>query len=53
VGGIEETITVTGESPVVDVQSARREVVLACSQSSCASSGNRGELQKEIASCVV
>jgi hypothetical protein len=28
VGGIEETITVTGESPVVDVQSARREVVL-------------------------
>jgi hypothetical protein len=28
VGGIEETITVTGESPVVDVQNARREVVL-------------------------
>ena len=28
VGGIEETITVTGESPVVDVQSARREVVI-------------------------
>jgi len=28
VGGIEETITVTGESPVVDVQSARREIVL-------------------------
>jgi hypothetical protein len=28
VGGIEETITVTGESPVVDVQSSRREVVL-------------------------
>jgi hypothetical protein len=28
VGGIEETITVTGESPIVDVQSARREVVL-------------------------
>jgi hypothetical protein len=28
VGGIEETITVTGESPVVDTQSARREVVL-------------------------
>jgi hypothetical protein len=27
-GGIEETITVTGESPVVDVQSARREIVL-------------------------
>jgi hypothetical protein len=29
VGGLEETITVTGESPVVDVQNARREVVLA------------------------
>jgi hypothetical protein len=28
VGGIEETITVTGESPVVDVQNARREIVL-------------------------
>jgi hypothetical protein len=28
VGGIEETITVTGESPVVDVQSTRREIVL-------------------------
>jgi hypothetical protein len=28
VGAIAETITVTGESPVVDVQSARREVVL-------------------------
>src|SRR6188768_681651 len=28
VGGLEETITVTGESPVVDVQNARREVVL-------------------------
>ena len=28
VGGIEETITVTGESPVVDVQSAHREIVL-------------------------
>src|SRR5688572_10208983 len=28
VGGVEETITVTGETPVVDVQSARREVVL-------------------------
>ncbi len=28
VGGLEETITVTGETPVVDVQSARREVVL-------------------------
>ena len=28
VGGVEETITVTGESPVVDVQSARREIVL-------------------------
>ena len=28
VGGIEETITVTGESPVVDVQNPRREVVL-------------------------
>ena len=24
VGGLEETITVTGESPIVDVQSARR-----------------------------
>jgi len=29
VGGLEETITVTGESPVVDVQNARHEVVLA------------------------
>jgi hypothetical protein len=29
VGGLEETITVTGESPVVDVQNARRELVLA------------------------
>jgi Carboxypeptidase regulatory-like domain len=28
VGGLEETITVTGETPVVDVQSARREIVL-------------------------
>jgi hypothetical protein len=28
VGGLEETITVTGETPVVDVQSARREVVM-------------------------
>src|SRR5688572_19554799 len=28
VGGLEETITVTGETPVVDVQNARREVVL-------------------------
>ena len=27
-GGMQETITVTGETPVVDVQSARREVVL-------------------------
>jgi hypothetical protein len=28
VGGLEETITVTGESPVVDVQTVRRETVL-------------------------
>jgi hypothetical protein len=28
VGGLAETITVTGETPVVDVQSAKREVVL-------------------------
>ena len=28
VGGIAETITVTGETPVVDVQSARREIVM-------------------------
>ena len=28
VGGLEETITVTGETPVVDVQSVRRETVL-------------------------
>ena len=28
IGGLEETITVTGETPVVDVQNARREVVL-------------------------
>jgi hypothetical protein len=28
VGGIQETITVTGETPVVDVQSARKEVIL-------------------------
>src|SRR5262245_2744662 len=28
VGGLEETITVTSESPVVDVQTARREIVM-------------------------
>jgi hypothetical protein len=28
VGGVDETITVTGEAPVVDVQNARREVVI-------------------------
>src|SRR5688572_12714039 len=28
VGGVQETITVTGETPVVDVQRARREIVL-------------------------
>jgi hypothetical protein len=28
VGGLEETITVTGETPVVDVQSSRRELVM-------------------------
>jgi hypothetical protein len=28
VGGVAETVTVTGESPVVDVQNARREVVI-------------------------
>jgi carboxypeptidase family protein len=28
VGGVEETVTVTGESPVVDVQSARRQFVM-------------------------
>ena len=28
VGGLAETITVTGETPVVDVQSAKREIVL-------------------------
>ena len=28
VGGVAETITVTGETPVVDVQSAKREVVM-------------------------
>ena len=28
VGGLQETITVTGETPVVDVQSTRREVVI-------------------------
>jgi hypothetical protein len=28
VGGLEETITITGESPIVDVQSARRETVV-------------------------
>ena len=28
VGGLEETITVTGETPVVDVQTVRRETVL-------------------------
>src|SRR5687767_11350317 len=28
VGGLQESITVTGETPVVDVQSARREVVI-------------------------
>ena len=28
VGALQESITVTGETPIVDVQSARREVVL-------------------------
>ena len=28
VGGIQETITVTGETPVVDVQSAKRQIVM-------------------------
>ena len=28
VGGVQETITVTGETPVVDVQSAKRELVM-------------------------
>ena len=28
VGGLEETVTVTGESPIVDVQSARRETTI-------------------------
>src|SRR5688572_17582914 len=28
VGGLEETVTVTGESPIVDVQSVRRQMVL-------------------------
>jgi hypothetical protein len=28
VGGVQETITVTGEAPVVDVQNARRELVM-------------------------
>jgi hypothetical protein len=28
IGGVEETITVTGETPVVDVQSVRRQVVV-------------------------
>ena len=28
VGGVQETITVTGEAPVVDVQSAKREIVM-------------------------
>src|SRR4029450_6213555 len=28
VGGVQETVTVTGETPVVDVQSTRREVTL-------------------------
>ena len=28
VGGLEETVTVTGESPIVDVQSARRQQVI-------------------------
>jgi hypothetical protein len=28
VGGLEETVTVTGESPIVDVSSARRETTI-------------------------
>ena len=28
VGALEETVTVTGQSPIVDTQSVRREVVL-------------------------
>ena len=31
VGGLAETITVTGETPVVDVQSAQKETVLSSS----------------------
>ena len=34
VGGLEETITVTGESPVVDVQNARAQLVLSATRSS-------------------
>ena len=28
VGGVEETITVTGEAPLVDAQSARKQTVI-------------------------
>ena len=34
VGALQETITVTGETPIVDVQSARRREVLTTSCSS-------------------
>ena len=33
VGALEETVTVTGETPVVDVQTARRETVLSAAAS--------------------
>src|SRR5688572_33454840 len=40
VGALEETVTVTGESPVVDVQNTRRETVLS-SDVIAAMPGNR------------
>ena len=42
VGALAETITVTGETPVVDVQSARREVVLNKRDHPGAAGGARG-----------
>jgi hypothetical protein len=41
VGGIEETITVTGESPVVDVQSTRTQQTLESSTIAATPTGNR------------
>lgn len=44
VGGIEETITVTGASPVVDVQNVRRQTVVSDELLSTLPSGSKGHM---------